>query len=107
MVWKDTTLYDGWKAVSSPIASVASAAAQMRLMEHSMDFSLAWKKREINFQLIEQEVTKYYQLLCDTEDLSNGPVRQTSAGNRTLECISTQINWEENWALKNWAEERE
>lgn len=81
--------------MSSPIASIAGAAAQTKLMEHIMDFSLAWK-REINFHLIEQEVTKYYRLLCDTVVLSSGPMRQARVGNRILECISTQINREEN-----------
>jgi len=60
-----------------------------------MDFSLAWK-RKINFNLIEQEVTKYCQLLCDTVGLSSGPMRQTSVGNKILECLSTQTNREEN-----------
>lgn len=59
MLSKDTVIYGVWRAVSSPVASVASAAAQTKLMEHIMDFSLAWK-RKINFHLIEQEVTKYY-----------------------------------------------
>lgn len=59
MLRKDTVIYDVWRAMSSPVASVASAATQTNLMEHIMDFSLAWK-RKINFHLIEQEVIKYY-----------------------------------------------
>lgn len=81
------------------ITAVSSAAAQTKLMENIMDFSLAWK-RKINFHLIKQEVTKYYQLLCDTVDLSSSPVRQTRVGSSILECISTQINREENETLK-------
>lgn len=85
--------------MSEELSSVAGAAVQMKLMEHIMDFSLAWKKRKINFHLIEQEVTKCYQLLCDAVDLSSGPVKQTRVGSRILEHISTQTTREENWTL--------
>lgn len=74
-----------------PIPSVASVAAQMKFL----DFSLALK-RKINFHLIEQEVTKYYHLLCDTVVLSSGLMRHRRIENKILECISTQINREEN-----------
>lgn len=84
--------------MSSLVASVTSAAARTKLMKHIMDFSLAWK-RKINFHLIKQEVTKYYQLLCDTVDLSTGPMRQVRVGSEILEYISTQINRKENETL--------